>query len=211
MQLGFCSIAALDRSLADAARVTAGAGLDGLEVTARSPHLEPQASLDEARRAGDAVREAGLAVIAYGSYLGHGDLRNTEAAARQVEMASALGAPLLRVWAGALAEAPDHGFAETLALLRAACDAAAARGVTVVVERHIGSFADTPERIERLFEAVDRPGLALNYQVLDFMLPEEAAGQPDDARRLAPLARYAHLKNYRRGEGLGERLLPGGL
>jgi 3-dehydroshikimate dehydratase len=210
MQLGFCSISALDRSLERAAEAAAAAGLDGLEVTDRPPHLEPGASLAEVRAAGRAIRAAGLDVIAYGSYLGRSGPRDAGHVAREVAVAEALGAPRLRAWAEPVAGAPDDGFADTVRLLAAACDAAAGCGVDVVVERHLGSLADTAERIEGLFAAVERPNLALNYQVLDF-LPEAAiAEQPADARRLAPRARYLHLKNYRRNPQAGGPLLPGG-
>jgi sugar phosphate isomerase/epimerase len=73
----------------------------------------------------------------------------------------------------------------------------ASEGGHVVVERHIGSFADTPERIEALLEDVARPNLALNYQVLDLLPQRLAAEQPEDARRLVPRSRYLHLKNFR--------------
>jgi hypothetical protein len=36
------------------------------------------------------------------------------------------------------------------------------------IERHLGSFADTAENIVRLLGAIDRPNVALSYQVLDF-------------------------------------------
>lgn len=223
MQLGLASICALDRPLAAAAAAAAAAGLDGLEVTARPPHVRPDATDDDLRRAGDAVRAAGLEVLAYGSYLGHEGARDAAAIERAVARTVALGAPRLRVWAQGDADAADGGsagsadggsagsadvgsagtgdggFAGTVAWLRAACERAAPHGVTVVVERHVGSFADAPERVERLFAAVDHPALALNYQVLDGLPPTAAPEQPDDARRLVPLARYVHLKNYRPG------------
>jgi sugar phosphate isomerase/epimerase len=126
-QLGFCSIAALDRPLCDAARVAADCGLDGLEVTARAPHLDDTASLDAVRDAGRSVREAGLRVLAYGSYLGHEGLRDAASLRREVSRAAALEAPLLRVWAALDPKAGDAGFADQVALLRDTCDAAAAR------------------------------------------------------------------------------------
>jgi sugar phosphate isomerase/epimerase len=149
-------------------------------------------------------------VVAYGSYLGREGPRSAGRAAREVAVARALGAPRVRVWAEPARDAPEEGFPAAVALLRAACDAAAPDGIDVVVERHLGSFADTPERIERLLAAVDRPNFALNYQVLDFLPPAEAALQPADARRLVPCARYLHLKNYRPPQQPGGPLLPGG-
>jgi sugar phosphate isomerase/epimerase len=141
------------------------------------------------------VRGAGIEVMAYGSYLGAGSAPPApDDARRAVEAAAALEAPLLRVWAEC---APGADPAPVRAHLRAVCDAAAPLGQTVVVERHVGSLADTPERVERLLAEVDRPNFALNYQVLDFLPEGEAAAQPADAARLAGRARYFHLKNYR--------------
>lgn len=195
--LGFCSISALDRPLAAVAELAVASGLDGIEATARPPHVDPAAPLAQHRETARAVRATGARVLAYGSYLGRADVGEADparVAAREVRVAEALGAPLLRVWAEPLAGDDPTPVA---AWLRATCEAAAAAGIDVVVERHIGSLADTPQRIERLFAAVDRPNLALNYQVLDLLPQTEAARQPDDARRLAPLARYFHLKNLR--------------
>ncbi|MDX2169105.1 MAG: TIM barrel protein [Deltaproteobacteria bacterium] len=204
--LAFCSISALDRSIEDAARLAADAGLDGLEVTAHPPHLDPQAGTGAAAAAGRAVRAAGIAVVAYGSYLGRFGGRTRADAEREVAIAAALGAPLLRTWA----EPDGGGLDDAAALLRAACDAAARESITVVVERHLGSFADTAERIAALFAAIDRPNAALNYQVLDFLPPEAATAQPADAAQLAGAARYFHLKNYQANEAPGGLLLPGG-
>lgn len=206
--LAFCSISALDRPLARVAELAASLGLDGIEVTARPPHLELDADLAAVRAAGRAVRAAGAEVIAYGSYLGRFRLTTPAHATREAARAAALGTPLLRVWAEPLEAAPDDR-ATVVALLRAACDAARGEGITVVIERHVGSFADTPERIAALLEAIDRPNVALNYQVLDFLPPEAAPSQPADAAALVPYARYFHLKNYRPNDTAGGALLLG--
>ena len=135
--------------------------------------------------------------MAFGSYLGGGGRLGKERAAHGVALARAWGAALLRVWAeqpGAEGGAP---FDEIVALLRAAAVRAADVGITVVVERHVQSWADEPERIERLLAAVDHPSVALNYQVLDALLPDALTAQPADATCLARHARYVHLKNYR--------------
>lgn len=207
MRLAFCSISALDRPLAEAARVAAGAGLDALEVTGHRPHLDVTVGLDAAREAGRAVRAAGVDVVAYGSYLGRFGQTSTEHAEREAAIAAALGTTLLRVWAEPLEDGQVDP-APTVALMRAACDAARGDGITVVVERHLGSFADTPERIETLLDAIDRPNVALNYQVLDFLPVEEVGAQAADAARLVRHASYFHLKNYQ--SEAGNPLMPGG-
>ena len=209
IQLGFCSISALDRPLVDVAALAVRLGLAGVEVTARKPHLDPEAGIDAARAAGRAVRSKGADVVAYGSYLGRFGQVTHVHAEREAALAAALEAPLLRVWAEPMADAPND-LAPVAALMQTACDAAKDDGITVVIERHIGSFADTPERIVRLLDAIDRPNVALNYQVLDFLPAAQVAAQADDAARLAPLALYFHLKNYQPNETAGAPLLPGG-
>jgi sugar phosphate isomerase/epimerase len=208
-RLCFCSISALDRPLGDAAALAARLGLDGLEVTAHRPHLDPNDGIESARAIGRAVRTAGIEVVAYGSYLGRfGQVRH-EHAQREAAIAAALETPLLRVWAEPLEDGQTDP-APTIALMQAACDAARGDGITVVIERHLGSFADTPERIEGLLDAIDRPNVALNYQVLDFLPPEAVGQQADDATRLVRLARYFHLKNYQANPDGVSSLLPGG-
>lgn len=207
--LAFCSISALDRPLVQVAELATGLGLDGIEVTARRPHLDPDAGPDVARDAGRAVRAAGSSVVAYGSYLGRFKLVTRAHAEREAARAAALETPLLRVWAEPFEALPDDP-APAVALMQAACDAARGDGITVVIERHLGSFADTPERIERLLDAIDRPNVALNYQVLDFLPADQVSAQPADAARLVRHARYFHLKNYQPNETAGGPLLPGG-
>jgi sugar phosphate isomerase/epimerase len=210
MKLAFCSISALDRSVEEAARLAAAAGLDGLEVTARPPHLNPEAGAPAARPLGEAVRAAGVEVTAYGSYLGHPGRASPEAARGEVAIAAALGSPLLRVWAERI-ESDGDDPRRVVEWIRAACDAAAELGVTVVVERHIGSLADTPENVEALLAAVGRDNFALNYQVLDFLPADQVDAQPADAARLVRHARYFHLKNYRPNpDDPSGRLVPGG-
>jgi sugar phosphate isomerase/epimerase len=204
--LGFCSISAMDRPLAAVAELAVANGLDGIEATARPPHVDPAAPLEVHRETARAVRATGAAILTYGSYLGRAEVAGAGAddATREVRVAEALGAARIRVWAEPLPGAPEGGFAEVAALLRSTCDAAAVAGIDIVVERHGGSFADTPERIERLLTAVDRPNFALNYQVVDLLPQSLAAAQPDDARRLIPLSRYFHLKNVRpAADGVG--------
>lgn len=206
--LGLCSISALDRPLAAAAELAAVAGFEALEVTARPPHLDPEAGAAAARQQARAVRAAGLGIVAYGSYLGRFEQTEARHVTREVALAAALETSRLRVWAEPAGTDPVD-IEPTLAWLVPACDAAASEGITVVVERHLGSFADTPERIATLFDRVDRPNLALNYQVLDALPQDQVSQQAADCRALVGRAAYFHLKNYRAPDG-GGPLQPGG-
>jgi sugar phosphate isomerase/epimerase len=207
--VALCSICAMDRSLADATALAARCGADGIEVTARAPHLDAAASLDEVRHAGERVRSSGLEVTAYGSYLSYHGPGYEADVAREVERAAALGTRLLRVWAGH-PDGADGSRDDVVAMLRAAGEAAAARGIEVVIERHGGTLADAAGRVEALLDAVDRENVRLNYQVLDGLPAAEADAQPDEARRLAPRSSYFHVKNYRANPVPGGPLVLGG-
>ena len=204
--LCFCSVSALDRPIEAAARMAVEAGCDGLEVTARAPHLEPSDDLERFREIARAVGDAGAPVIAYGSYFGRDRPLVPEHGIQAARIAGALGSTLLRVWAECT---PDEDAASLVAAFQTTCDAAADCNVEVVVERHLGSLADTPERIERLLGEVGRSNFALNYQVLDMLPADAAADQPGDASRLMKHARYFHLKNYQPNPD-GGPMLPGG-
>lgn len=209
--VAFCSISAMDRDLGAAARVAAAAGCDGLEVTARAPHLDPDASPESARAAGEAVRAAGIEVVAFGSYLGRGGRLALAQGAHDVALARALDTRRLRVWAEEPGREGGAPFAECVRLIQETAARAADADIVLVVERHVASWADTPERVERLLDAIDRPNVALNWQPSDLIRPEEIALQPADATRLVPRARYVHLKSYQRHPGdAAAPCLPGG-
>ncbi len=207
--LAFCSISALDRPIAAVAEMALACGVEAIEITGHAPHLAADASVAEARDVGRAVRATGCGIVAFGSYLGRFGQVTADDARRAVAWTEALETPLLRVWAEPL---PDDNQDKnpTVDLMRAACDAALPAGITVVVERHLGSFADTPRRIADLFAAIDRPNVALNYQVLDFLPPSKITQQAADAAALSGAARYFHLKNYQLNPDGQSAMLPGG-
>lgn len=211
MKLPLCSIAASDRSLPEAAELAAKYRLYGIEVREQPPHFHPDAGVAEARAAASCVRAAGVEIIAFGSYLGRSDHVARGRAERAVAIAEAMGTKFLRVWAEPTAEDGDE-LAPAVELIRTAADAAFGAGITVVVERHLGSFADTPSRIERLLDVIDRPNVALSYQVLDFLPTSAIDEQPADTKRLIYLARYFHLKNFQANpDGDGPLLLAAGI
>ena len=101
----------------------------------------PQTDIENARRVGEMTREAGLTVSSYGSYyrLGAG-----QDFAPYLAAAVALGAPVIRIWAGTSGTANT-----TIATLRArvaeaktVCRMAAEQGITVAFEYHHGTLTD---------------------------------------------------------------------
>ncbi|TWU36474.1 Xylose isomerase-like TIM barrel [Novipirellula aureliae] len=111
-----------------------------------------------ARRIGEATVEAGLGVAAYGSYYVLGESERRGLSFSDVLLsAKALGARMVRVWAGN--RSPDEAstrFREQISdEARRIADLAAEAGIQLVFEFHQGSLTQTGESCAALMEAVD--------------------------------------------------------
>ncbi|MBQ9151395.1 MAG: sugar phosphate isomerase/epimerase [Clostridia bacterium] len=159
--LGLVSVTYRQLSPADVIACAARAGLDCIEWGS-DIHV-PQTDLANARRVGEMTREAGLTVSSYGSYyrLGAG-----QDPAPYLDAALALGAPVIRIWAG------TRGSEQTDDVTRSAWATeaktvsrmAAERGLTVAFEYHHGTLTDTAASALSLMQAVDEPNCRLYWQ-----------------------------------------------
>ena len=131
----------------------------------------PESDPDGARRTGEATRAAGLSVSSYGTYYRLGQGQNFSA---YLTAAEALGAPLLRLWAG------TRGSRETDAAARSAwikdgivaAEAAAAKGLQVAFEYHPGTLTDETDSAVSLMREINHPAAGLYWQP-DFRKPKE--------------------------------------
>ena len=149
----------------------------------------PQTDILNARRVGEMTREAGLFVSSYGSYyrLGAG-----QAFAPYLEAACALGAPMIRIWAGTHGSDGVDGAtrAAWAAEAKTVCRMAAERGVTIAFEYHHGTLTDTADSALELVRAVDEPNCRLYWQ------PEFAKSQGlllADLDKVAPWVDLCHV------------------
>lgn len=123
----------------------------------------PHGDLAVAEKTAELMRKRNLATAAYGSYFRAGEPNQPDFAA-VVNTAKLLGAPTIRVWAGAVASAessPDHR-AGVVADLARAVELAAADGITVSTEYHAKTLTDDNASALRLLEEV--PGLLTCWQ-----------------------------------------------
>ncbi len=139
----------------------AAAGLGGIEWGS-DIHVPPT-DLENARRVGAMTRAAGLCVTSYGTYyrLGCG-----EDFSRYLDAADALGAPLLRIWAGTRGSASVDGDTRRAweADARRCAEMADRRGLTVAFEYHPGTLTDDADSAVLLLRAVDHPACCLYWQ-----------------------------------------------
>ncbi len=138
----------------------------------------PHGDLAAAARVGQLTTASGLEVSAYGSYY--------RAAVSQSQgltfdsackTALALGAPIVRVWAGNMgsSEADSSTRCAIITDLASACDRAAADGIGVALEFHAGTLCDRPEAALQLVNAIARPNLTTYWQPPNGVEQDECA------------------------------------
>lgn len=124
-------------------------------------HVPPN-DLENAQRVGFLTRACGLSVAAYGSYyrLGVSEAQGLSFSAIAAT-AAALGAPLIRVWAGNKGSV-EMDTAEREAVIadaRRIAEIAAARDLRVAYEYHRNTLTDTRESVGQLLAETDLPTL----------------------------------------------------
>lgn len=143
--------------------LVAQGGLDGIEWGGdiHAPH----GNVAVAREVAQMTRDAGLAVAAYGSYfnIGPEEVLKFE---QVVESAQALGAPLIRVWAGkkSPADADDAYRAACVKQSRAIAEMAAKAGIVVAYEFHRKTLTETDDCAKWLLKEVGHPNMRSMWQ-----------------------------------------------
>jgi sugar phosphate isomerase/epimerase len=144
--------------------------------------------------------EAGLAVAAYGSYYRIGKSDGEGMPFEWVlESAAALGAPLVRVWAGDRgSQEADAGYRSLLvAESRRIAESCAQAGIAVAYEFHERTFADTPESVCWLLREVAHPALRTLWQPLG---PDAWEPRVTGLRAVLPWLANIHAYCWRAGE-----------
>jgi sugar phosphate isomerase/epimerase len=137
------------------------AGLDGIEWGG-DIHAPP-GDMSLAAEIKAETLEAGLRVLSYGSYY---KVLKGGAFTPVLETAAALGAPLIRVWAGELpsAQAGDGYYESAAAELRSVCARAGERGIRIGLEYHRGTLTDTCESAGKLLRLTGCENLSTYWQ-----------------------------------------------
>jgi sugar phosphate isomerase/epimerase len=191
---GLVSITFRALSPAEIVALVRSAGLRGIEWGG-DIHV-PHGDLASAREVRKRTQDAGLTVAAYGSYY---RAAQSEPAglpfARVLESAVELGAPIIRVWAGAAgsAAASPAGRAEVAADLRRVAALAAVARVGVSLEFHNGTLADTADSTARLLTEVGHANLSTYWQP---QLGRDTAASAADLRRLLPRLSHLHVFHW---------------
>ena len=162
----------------------------------------PHGDFVRAREVRQLTLDAGLTVAAYGSYY---KINQSEAAGLRfesvLETAVALGAPTIRVWAGALASAKaDAAYrAATAAEARRIAAIAQGAGITVSSEYHCGTLTDTNTSAQTMLQEIQHPNFHTLWQPHnDETVATNLAGLRAILPHLTNVHCYQGVKNERR-------------
>ena len=162
---GVCSVTFRNKTPEEIIAITLEAGLNGIEWGA-DVHVSP-GDLENAERVGRLTRAAGLEVASYGSYYFAFDQPGDPLAdfAPVLDTAIALGASVIRIWAGSFAieNTPDY-FKTVVKQSRRLAAAAEERGIKVAYEFHPNTLSETLEGTLDLLRAVEHPNLYTYWQ-----------------------------------------------
>ncbi len=165
IQPGLVSVTFRQLSPAAIVELVRQAGLQGIEWGG-DIHV-PHGDLVRAREVQALTAGAGLTVAAYGSYYkaAHSEDQGL-AFARVLETAVALGAPVIRVWAGPAGSADTDAAARTrvVADLARIAGLAAGAGVRIATEFHGGTLTDSNASTAQLLAEVGHPNFFAYWQ-----------------------------------------------
>lgn len=187
---GLCSVTFRALSAEQVVELAADARLEVIEWGA-DVHV-PAGDVEQAARVAKLTTDAGLASCSYGSYFRAGA---QESITPVLDAAAALGVDRMRIWAGESGsdESAPQDRASTVARLQDAVDEASARSISLAVEFHSGTLADTAPATLRVLEEVARPTLSTYWQ------PTVGAGVDavlDEYRAVADHVSAAHVFSW---------------
>jgi len=194
LHTGLCSITFRKHSIDKIIELAQTGGIEGIEWGG-DVHVPP-GDIENARAVSSKTAAAGLSVCSYGSYYRCDE--ESGSFADVLETADALGAPIIRVWAGREGSetASAEYRAEVVERLRRAVIAARELDICIALEYHGKTFTDTQPSAHQLIAEVGLPDLKLFWQ------PRTGGVFENDLVELeAALPHLAHVHCFNWGPG----------
>lgn len=196
----------VDRSLEEATELTAEIGYDGFEPMCRDPHLDANRSIDEVSSFRERLDDLDLDVPCLATYTGH-YVGKSEAECEEqlaeletfLEFAQVLECEVVRHGPGGppVRDATDDDVETAASWLRRAADRADEYGVTLGVEIHAHTIAETVDSTIRLLDEIDRENVGAIHDAGNMYIVGDDFG-PDSVRALGDDLVHVHVKDERR-------------
>ena len=161
MRTGLTSVTFRQKSVEEIISLVKKAGLTGIEWGG-DVHV-PAGNIENAAEIGRKTREAGLEVLSYGSYYMGGEDEDFEAV---LATAKALGAPMIRIWAGrkTYEDSTPEEFKDLAARFRTAAEMAKKEGIKIAFEYHRYTATQTKEGALAMLKEVNDDHLFTYWQ-----------------------------------------------
>ena len=195
---GMASVTFRDLKPVEIVDIARQAGLDAIEWGG-DVHV-PHGEIELAREVAAITRNAGVEVSSYGSYSRAGCKGGSNPLFEDVaRTALALGAPLIRIWAGdrGSRDAGPAWWNTVVQHAREMADIAQESGMTVAFEFHGHTLTDTAETARHLLEETNHPGVSIYWQP-PVSLEHEA--RMEGLKLVTPWLSNLHVFHYQDGE-----------
>ncbi|MEG0498186.1 sugar phosphate isomerase/epimerase [Carnobacterium sp. CS13] len=186
---GLCSVTFRNLSAEAVIDCANHAGLNGIEWGG-DVHV-PLNSHKRAKEVGKITREAGLDVIAYGSYYRVG-IENEAPFEEILKTAVLLSAPAIRVWAGRKgSDLADESYREQVVKdTKRISELAQKENIDICFEYHRKTLTDTPESAVQLMEDVSCPNVYLYWQP---SIGTKTKKRVANIKKIKPWLAYIHV------------------
>ncbi len=199
-QVAMCTIAFREKLLEDVLDLARVLSFKAVELWGREPHVGDVYDYNRTRLIRRMCSDRGLEVAALGSYLRFGATKKTSDnvnLCHTLQTAHTLRASIIRVWASDVgsAQAGEEVWKKATAEAREACARCLKLGITLAVEMHDDTLADTAAGALRFLERVGCDNLRLNYQ------PSARVQKEKPLERLEKVLDYVvhcHAQNFKR-------------
>lgn len=191
---GLVSVTFRDSSWREVIERAKSGGLETIEWHGQA-HV-PHGDLDTAERVGQATRDEGLQIAAYGSYYVLGSSEDDGLSfVKALRTTKMLGAPMIRVWAGQAN--PEATSAKARAVVsdqaRWAADRSAQEGIELVLEFHPNTLTETGDSCRALIETIDHPNVSTYWQPDPRLDPDRNLAQ---LQRILPWLAGLHVFHW---------------
>lgn len=199
-----------ERPLESVIEIAAVLGYDGVELMGREPHLGLETTDAEARALREHASDLGVDLVSLATYTGHyttaSDAECEDELARFerfCELADVLDVQLVRNFPGGPSpyDADDEAYDRAARWVGRAADVAADHELTVGVEIHTDSVAESAADAVRLLDAVGRENVVAIHDAGNMYICDEQYG-PASVETLGGSLGHVHVKDVRRTRSL---------